>query len=514
MSLSSISETAATGSWSNVTAATAYNLRFKTTASSTWTNVSNLVALQYAFINLDSCTQYEFQVQTVCGGQTAPWSASRHFQTSGCDACVNFTYCTSGGVVFSEEWISNVNLNTINNSTGPSTLGYSDQTGHSTILYREQTYPISLTPDFQSTVYDEYFTVWIDYTQDGDFNEPGEKVFDAGATSQTTVTGSITIPVNAPKGTTRMRVSMKWGTPSFPCEVFDYGEVEDYCVTIAGACEEPLTIWTSQVKPTSARLNWSAVAGAHHFKIRGRRVGVSTWVNISIPNGAPNFKDVFGLANNNTYEWQILSVCDANENDLSGWTVLTTFTTGCYQPDLNWTTSISSTGALLNWNMVSGAEGYEIKGRRIGTSAFTSLLVGNLVTSKQVFGLTPATTYEWFVRTICDQTNSVISDFTPFDTFSTGTARLAHESNILVNQVNVYPNPASNLLYIELPESFDESVVTIDLYDFSGGNLVSLQKTVGGIIQIVLDDLPSGMLELDINGEGISVSKKVVVVKE
>jgi hypothetical protein len=46
------------------------------------------------------------------------------------------------------------------------------------------------------------------------------------------VTGTISIPLDATPGITRMRVSMKFTDDGDlqPCETFDYGEVEDYCV--------------------------------------------------------------------------------------------------------------------------------------------------------------------------------------------------------------------------------------------------------------------------------------------
>ncbi len=511
--VNSIGPTSAIVSWSSVTAASAYHVRYRAIGAGSWIIISGVTTLQANLTNLDSCTQYEFQVQTVCGGQSSTISVSQQFRTGGCDACVSFTYCQSGGLDASEEWIANLTLSTINNTTTSNGTGYSDEIANSTILMRETSYPISLSPGFQSTLYDEYFTVWIDLNQDGDFDDVGELVFDAGATSQVTVTGSITIPAAAPLGTTRMRVAMKWSAQSTPCEVFDYGEVEDYCVTIRNSCEEPATIWTSKIKPTSARLNWSPVVGAHHFKIRGRRVGAPNWVTLTIPNGSPNFKDVYGLVNATTYEWQILSVCDATETDLSGWTALTTFTTGCHTPLSTWTTNVSTTGAMLNWDPVSGAEGYEIKGRRVGNTAFISLLVPNTASSKQVFGLSAGFTYEWMVRTICDQQSSSVSDFTPLTTFTTGTARFALGTNMGADEFRVFPNPSSGVLNLDLPEAYQGQVVEINMYNMGGEKQLILYRPIGGIIQIVLDDLPSGIYHLHVKGEHDSEAETVVITR-
>jgi GEVED domain/Secretion system C-terminal sorting domain len=52
----------------------------------------------------------------------------------------------------------------------------------------------------------------------------------AGNTSAT-----FTIPTTAILGTTRMRVSSKYGAYSTPCETFTYGEVEDYTINITSS---------------------------------------------------------------------------------------------------------------------------------------------------------------------------------------------------------------------------------------------------------------------------------------
>ena len=49
----------------------------------------------------------------------------------------------------------------------------------------------------------------------------------------------MTIPTNIWNGATTMRIAMKTGSyPAGPCESFQYGETEDYCIIIGGA-EKP-----------------------------------------------------------------------------------------------------------------------------------------------------------------------------------------------------------------------------------------------------------------------------------
>jgi PKD repeat protein len=140
------------------------------------------------------------------------------------------TYCTSQGNNSSYEWISNVTVGTMNNTSGAA--GYTDFTSITCNLTAGNSVNVSLTPDFSSTLYTEYWKIWIDYNKDGDFDDAGEEVFSGGG-SQSTVTGSFTVPTSAAGQVTRMRVSMKWNAwQTSSCESFSYGEVEDYTVNI------------------------------------------------------------------------------------------------------------------------------------------------------------------------------------------------------------------------------------------------------------------------------------------
>ncbi|QRM90408.1 DUF5011 domain-containing protein [Lacinutrix sp. WUR7] len=146
--------------------------------------------------------------------------------------------CASTGQITQDEFISRVQLNTIDNSSGAQT--YSDFTNISTDLQRGDTYTISITPTWNGSVYPEGYAVWMDYNFDGDFEDSGELIFSQGATTNTPVTGGFTVPINGFLGFTTMRVSMKWNDIPDPCETFTYGEVEDYAINIMPACDLPI----------------------------------------------------------------------------------------------------------------------------------------------------------------------------------------------------------------------------------------------------------------------------------
>ncbi|WP_439151811.1 LamG-like jellyroll fold domain-containing protein [Winogradskyella sp.] len=136
------------------------------------------------------------------------------------------------------EYIGNVTLGTINNNSGQGTTstGYSDFTAISTNLTQGSVNPISITPIWTGTLYNEAFAVYIDFNQDFDFNDPGELVFTAGPNTVSPQLGTVTVPGGAATGSTRMRVIMDDVNPvSGPCVNPNFGEVEDYTVNIIAA---------------------------------------------------------------------------------------------------------------------------------------------------------------------------------------------------------------------------------------------------------------------------------------
>ncbi len=81
-----------------------------------------------------------------------------------------------------------------------------------------------------------FWSIWVDWNQDNDFEDAGEQVVRRGVTYYQGVfldnETIFQVPVTAQLGKTRMRVAMKVGDYPLPCETFEKGEVEDYMVNI------------------------------------------------------------------------------------------------------------------------------------------------------------------------------------------------------------------------------------------------------------------------------------------
>ncbi|KZN30937.1 hypothetical protein N480_02995 [Pseudoalteromonas luteoviolacea S2607] len=141
---------------------------------------------------------------------------------------LNTNYCeSSGGGNY--EHIAGVSTAGINNiSAGQS--AYTDFTNLTAELSVGQN-QITLTPGFVNNAYTEYWSVFIDLNNDGDFNDIDELV--GSGSSRTALTTTLDIPASAEGVTSRMRIAMKYNSPvANACENFNAGEVEDYSVHI------------------------------------------------------------------------------------------------------------------------------------------------------------------------------------------------------------------------------------------------------------------------------------------
>ncbi len=205
-------------------------------------------------------------------------------------------YCTSQGNDASYEWISNVEIGSYSNSSGGA--GYTDFTSENIELGAGESYNITLTPGFGSSSYDEYWKIWIDYNNDFSFTSD-ELAFDAGSLSSTAVNGTISIPAGTEGTTTRMRITMKYNGEPSACETFDYGEVEDYTVTITSGSGDdtqaptaPTNLAASNITTTTVDLSWSASSdnvGVTEYQVlqNGSVLGTVTGTSASIDNLTP-----------------------------------------------------------------------------------------------------------------------------------------------------------------------------------------------------------------------------------
>ena len=244
VNIDSIEATSIHLSWTSVLAAQSYDLSFKAVGGIGWTTI-NVDSNYYELGGLDSCSDYEVRVATVCVDSTTDFSQVIAFSTGACLGC-DAPFCPSSGDDSSDEWIEGVQIGDLANISGNNN-GYALFDTLPIVTYeKDSTYDFTLTPGFGFFPFDEYWKIWIDLDRNGVFNNQEELVFDPGTVSDMDVIGSFTIPSTAKLGNSRMRVSMRFNNEPTQCMEFDFGEVEDYCINIGGDPSSVPTIETEE----------------------------------------------------------------------------------------------------------------------------------------------------------------------------------------------------------------------------------------------------------------------------
>lgn len=296
--------------WAPVLAAQSYVLRWRPTESTVWqeTTVNGVLGVIH---DLQPCTQYEYQVASLCSGGQLMSSAIYGFVTDGCGACLDEAYCTSTQFDNTGEWIASVSIGSqFSHTSGAEMGGYTNYGNILPAIQLEQEleYPIVLTPGFAGNSYLESFAVWIDLNQDGVFSDT-EIRFSSQGSSQP-ATGLISIPTDALTGITRMRVVMQFLNASDPCPFLNsYGETQDYCIHILGRgqCPSPTGFHLVDTDTTQLWLAWDELPAASGFVIEYRPLNGSTWYSA---NATGNSHVLSGLDDCTAYAIRLQSRCD------------------------------------------------------------------------------------------------------------------------------------------------------------------------------------------------------------
>jgi photosystem II stability/assembly factor-like uncharacterized protein len=158
-------------------------------------------------------------------------------------------YCNANGL--GDIYIKSVNLGSINNEeTGND--GYTDYDYLSTQLMIGSSNTITIS--FGKAYQNDTVAGWIDWNQDGDFDDTNEEVFWIDVYYYTE-SSTIAVPIDANLGFTRMRIRNKhFGDHFSPCGTTGRGEVEDYAIEVTPAS----TVWNGTTSNWNEASNWSA----------------------------------------------------------------------------------------------------------------------------------------------------------------------------------------------------------------------------------------------------------------
>lgn len=156
------------------------------------------------------------------------------------------------------EWIQSLELagnlfNTGNNN------GYTGPIESPIELLTGAAYSFVLTPGFAGQPLPEYTRMWLDENLNGQF-ESNELIYDQGVAIVGPLNDTLTIPMTAMAGLSRLRVQLAYqgvGAATLPgnCGLYTSGETEDYCVKIkasnASLVEQENTALTIYPNPSN-----------------------------------------------------------------------------------------------------------------------------------------------------------------------------------------------------------------------------------------------------------------------
>ena len=183
---------------------------------------------------------YAIQAATDLYGSTSPqvkavtdaWFAVGVGAASGSTTAV--TYCASKGTSQAYEWIDYVKLGTLARTSAADGGYYNGTALAAPSIGAGTSQTINFSAGYASTIYTEYWKVYIDYNKNGVFTDAGELVVSGSAASSGTLAATFTVPTTARNGTTRMRLVMSDASATTSCNGYNYGETEDYTVNITG----------------------------------------------------------------------------------------------------------------------------------------------------------------------------------------------------------------------------------------------------------------------------------------
>lgn len=226
----------------------------------------------YSFGTLTPNTTYYWRVvaRNACG--SAASSATFTFTTSATPIC----YCTpttSQNLEHITGVASEGTINDVSNPSGYSVNGYGNYTS---IIIATQIpgggININLSLTDITTFERQFVRTWVDWNNDGDFDDPGELVYTTGTTAIGSTSYGFLVPAAQALGDYRMRIKTRnYGDSSSynSCDSYARGETEDYTIRVIADCPAKITGITpgSACGPTNT-VTLSATMSAGSTQIR------------------------------------------------------------------------------------------------------------------------------------------------------------------------------------------------------------------------------------------------------
>ncbi len=352
--------------------------------SATWTNISGATSLTCS--TTESAATYYRCVVTCTSASASGYSVGVLVPyLSACYCTPSFYYssnsCSLYNFAIGSLYSPGESSTVLNDNASCNNSGYLDRTSLSVSYMQGTTYATTVVSNTTSYSYQLDNQIWIDFNNDGTFDNTeivgGVSNYSSG--SPVTVVENIVLPITAPVGARRMRIVVVYHGmgvyyPSIdPCPSgsypYYYGEARDYTVNIVPlpACTGTPTGGTASssagtVCPSqSFTLNLTGYTGASGltFQWQSSSTGTGGWSNISGATTIP-----YTLTESASLYYRCVVTCTASGGSANSASVLVNYIGVCYC-----TPSYSSS--------YSCGYGYYISGFNITGESSTSISDGS-----------------------------------------------------------------------------------------------------------------------------------------
>ncbi len=425
-----ITSTSATLDWEPVSGAISYNIQWKEQGSGYWHDIpgGNWNETWYTLYNLNPNTTYQWRVQSNCSNWShSSWSYIESFTTTG-------GYC--------------------NAPTWPTTSNITQTSAKFSwdAAYGANSYTVQIRVWGGS---------WYDL-QGGPFYN-----------SWITVNGL------SPCTTYEWRVRTNCGNWQY-----SYWSNPTVFTTICGNyCDAPSWLYSSNITHNSATLGWDAVPGAYSYSVQYKVTG-GAWQDFTGSTVYNNWVSLWGLQPGTSYEWRVRTNC--SNWSYSSWSYSSWFTTlgySCGTPSWLSTTNVTESSANFNWSSVWGAWSYTVQIRQSSGGIWTNVPGSPFLSnSAWVSGLLPGTTYQWRVRTDCEDgqygTWSYPVSFTTLNVTVCNAPQWLYSTNITTSSANLsWTSVAGALNY-----NVEYRIAGGTWYILAGSPFTNTQQTITGLL--------------------------------
>lgn len=281
-------------------------------------------------------------------------------------------------------------------------------------------------------------------------------------------------------------------------------------------CITPYNLNATNISNTGATISWTNMVSADTFRIRYAVNGTTNFMWKDVNGGGGSSTTLINLIPNTTYQFQVSSKCNGLTSQYSTSFIFTTLNTpvACIVPYGLSTNGITNTAATVHWTNLVSADTFRVRYSVSGSANFIWKDVNGSggTTSAALAGLTPSTTYQWQVRTIC---NGQAGAYSSPALFTTLVQRMATVADGWIHDVVVYPNPAHAFATLEF-NSDKAGDGILSMFDLAGRevhtNTFQIAPGKNGI-EVNLENLPKGIYLLVVKSPDQSMARVNIVVE-